>query len=100
MEGVDMMERNQEVADGVYLASDGTCLSQVVFVDLPPTVRIFTTDEGEDDTVDTTGDDTPRNRRLSNASEATVTLHHGHGSDTSATIVASSQDSQCAICSR
>jgi hypothetical protein len=57
-------------------------------------------DEAEEDTVDTTGDDTPRNRRLSGASEVTVTLKHSQGSDAGSdlqTVVASSHDSKCTI---
>jgi len=71
--------------------------SEAVFIDVPPIVRIE--DEAEEDHVDTTGDDTPRNRRLSGASEATVTLHHTHGSDSGSdlqTVVASGHESKCA----
>ena len=72
---------------------------EAVFTDVPPIVRIE--DEAEEDHLDTMGDDTPRNRRLSGASEATVTLHHTHGSDSGSdlqTVVASGHESKFAIC--
>lgn len=99
MEGsCGMMERDQHIADGVFAVFCTICHSEAVFTDVPPIVRIE--DEAEEDHVDTMGDDTPRNRRLSGASEATVTLHHTHGSDSGSdlqTVVASSHESKCAM---
>jgi len=67
MEGtVDMMERDETTDD------------------VPPIVVTGAADESEEDSVDTMGDSTSRNRRLSNASNAsdvTVTLHHTRGSE-------------------